>query len=305
MSLARQSMPAAAITIVDDGIDNASSVRELGTQLLGDRFCLLKNNGEGISAALNTGIQQSSALWIMRMDADDISHSQRLEKQLDFLRLAPSKILGCGTQVRFINRTGRVLGHSRLPISWADTANRILSQTCFIHPTLIIRRDALLSTPYRSSMDGAEDLDLILRLVESGEILNLREALLDYRLYADQESFYARPRQTALQELAFRLANRRKKNSDPLEDNPQLAEQFIQWRLSDPAYVNARMFLTALRYMKTYLMGLNLDGVKETAVTGLRSFPTDLTSFHIFWHVFRKSAAALVGQITPFAELNP
>jgi hypothetical protein len=31
---------------------------------------------------------------------------------------------------------------------------------------MVIRRDALIATPYRPSMDGAEDVDLILRLTE-------------------------------------------------------------------------------------------------------------------------------------------
>jgi glycosyltransferase involved in cell wall biosynthesis len=303
LSLATQTTPPSVITVVDDGLLDASFVGRLGTELIGNSFRLIKSSGRGISAALNTGIQQSSAQWIMRMDADDISHRHRLEKQLAFLQNAPPKVLGCGTQVRFINRNGVVIGRSHLPMTWDKMTNRILSQTCFVHPTLLLRRAILLRTPYRPSLDGAEDLDLILRLSEAGEILNLKEPLLDYRIYLNQESFATRARQTALQELAFRLALSRR-NLDPLDNDPSLSENFVQWRLSDRAYVRTRLCMTALRYIKTYLMGLTLDGVKEAALIALRNFPMDAASLHIAWLVARNSGAAMLTQLTPFPELN-
>ena len=132
-SIASQSLQPTAITVVDDGLENARSIEDLGKQLFGARFRLLKNVGHGISAALNTGIQHSSSCWIMRMDADDVCHPDRLRQQLDFLVNAKDKILGCGTQVRFISDTGVVLGKSNVPLSW-ENSDRLLSQTCFISP---------------------------------------------------------------------------------------------------------------------------------------------------------------------------
>ena len=123
-------------------------------------------------------------------------------------------------------------------------------------------------------MDGAEDVDLVLRLSEKGKILNLNQVLLDYRIHTTQESFRMRARHTAVQELAFRLAlSRRKKHHDPLEIDPELAEKFIQWRLSTPGYVRSRTFLTALRYMGTYLRGLDLKGFAHCFLVALGSLP--------------------------------
>lgn len=304
-SIASQSLQPSGVTVVDDGLRNPGVVADLGKRLFGNRFCFLSNSGRGISAALNTGIRHSSALWIARMDADDIAHPTRLEKQLEFLHGAPDEVLGCGTQCRFISRDGITIGRSKLPTSWETTAARILSRTCFVHPTLVLRREVLLRAPYRSSMDGAEDVDLILRLSETGRVLNLNEVLLDYRLHPAQESFRSRARHTAVQELAIRAAfSRLHGKEDPLETNPGLAERFIDWRLSTPGYVRSRTFLTALRYMNLHLSHFDFKGFARCASVSIESLPLTPSALTIAWRVGKKAGAALLDQDTPFAALN-
>jgi len=304
-SLAAQTLRPTWITVIDDGLESPSTVRDLGAQLFGSKFQLLKNPGRGISTALNAAVKNSCTTWIARMDADDVAHPYRLERQLAFLAYQSDQILGCGTQVRFINSSGKVLGRSSLPADWEQTSAQIYSRTCFVHSSMIFRRDALIATPYRPSMDGAEDVDLVLRLVEKGRVLNLDAPLLDYRLHTTQESFRDRARATAIQELAFRLAlSRQKRNVDPLDHAGDLAERFIRWRLSDPAYIRARTFLTALRYAKTYLVGMDFQGFFQMTRVGLSTLPTSWSSLNISWQVARKAGAAFVNQATPYAELN-
>ena len=304
-SIASQSFQPSQVTVVDDGLGNPSAIADLGKRLFGERFRFLSNKGHGISAALNTGIQYSSAHWIARMDADDVAHPNRLEQQLGFLCSAPDEVLGCGTQCRFINRDGAMIGRSKVPTNWEETAARLLSRTCFVHPTLVLRREALLRTPYRSSLDGAEDVDLLLRLSETGQVINLNEVLLDYRIHPTQESFRSRARHTAVQELAFRAAlSRRHGREDPLETNPGLAEQFIHWRLSNPGYVRSRTFLTALRYMNLHLSHFDIRGFARCASVGIQSLPLTPSALAIAWRVGKKAGAAFLDQDTPFAALN-
>jgi glycosyltransferase involved in cell wall biosynthesis len=304
-SIASQSLQATTVTVIDDGVEDARAIGALGNHLLGERFRLLRSQGQGISAALNTGIQQSSAHWIARMDADDIAHPKRLEQQMLFLKNSPQDVLGCGTQVRFVNSKGHELEYSKLPSSWEEITSIMLARTCFVHPTLFMRRESLLQTPYRSTMDGAEDVDLLLRLSESGKIVNLNQVLLDYRIHVTQESFRLRARHTAIQELAFRLAlSRRAENQDPLENEPELAEKFIRWRLSTPGYVRCRTFLTALRYMKTYFAGLDMNGFAQTARLGLKSLPLSPSALSIAWRIYQKAGAGLLDDVTPFNSLN-
>lgn len=304
-SIASQTLKPKSIFVVDDGFERQASIADIGRSYFGPRFRLLKNQGRGISAALNTAIQKSSAEWIARMDADDVAHPQRLQKQLEFLTARSDDVIGCGTQVRFINGQNVILGRSRLPTTWDDISRQICCTTSFVHPTLMIRREMLLSTPYRSPMDGAEDVDLVLRLAEKGEILNLNEVLLDYRLVPDQESFRARARHTAVQELAFRLARaRRKTGVDPLAASPELADKFLSWRLSDPIYIQTRSFLTAARYMAIYLHGFDAKGFFQLALASWKWFPVNPSAIGLAWRVARHAGAALLNEPTPFAELN-
>jgi hypothetical protein len=98
--------------------------------------------------------------------------------------------------------------------------------------------------------------------------------------------------------------SRKERKVDPLEHASELAEQFIQWRLSDPAYVRSRTFLTALRYGGTYLAGLDLGGFSQMARFSLKHVPTNWASLQISWQVARRAGAALLSQPTPFVELN-
>ena len=304
-SIALQCFQASNIILIDDGLAYVGSTEGLGKKLFGRRFRVIRNAGQGISAALNTGIQQSGAHWIARMDADDIAHPNRFQRQLEFLSSKSPGVIGCGSQVRFINAHGKVLGHSHLPTAWSQVREHITERTCFIHSSLLMKREDLLATPYRPSMDGAEDVDLILRLTERGKIINLDTCLLDYRLHPTQESFRSRARHTAIQELAFRLAlTRQRTNSDPVETTPGLAKRFICWRLSDSEYVRSRTFLTALRYARIHLGGLDFSGFGQMALIGLKSLPISFSSLYISWLIFRKAGAALLQQPTPFTEIN-
>jgi hypothetical protein len=155
-------------------------------------------------------------------------------------------------------------------------------------------------------MDGAEDVDLVLRLSERGTILNFNETLMDYRVHLTQASFHSRARQTAIQELAFRLAAcREKTGQDPLDRSPDLAEKFIQWRMSTAGYVRARTSLTALRYMGMLLSGGDLLGFAQCAWLSLKSLPVTPSSVRIAWSVYQKAGAALLNTQTPFEALNP
>src|SRR5262245_41799092 len=105
-SIASQTLQPKLVTLVDDGLENSTSIAKLGNRLFGHRFRLIKNDGQGISAGLNTGVQQSTGYWIARMDADDIAHPNRFEQQVLSLKRWPCEVLGCGKRVRFINSKG-------------------------------------------------------------------------------------------------------------------------------------------------------------------------------------------------------
>ena len=273
-SLARQSLPFANCFLIDDGIQDPGRVMRSATERLGDRVTLLTNPGRGISAALNHAVQCSSSRWVARMDADDVAPPGRLQAQLGWLAAQSGDTVACGTQVWLMDADGRRLQRSQYPESHEAIQAQRLQRSCFAHPTLMIRRDALLQVPYRPALDGAEDIDLMLRLGERWRVGNLPQPLLDYRIHAGQAAHAYRARQTALQELAFRLAAVRSMPAgDALDTSPELAEAFVDWRLADPGYADARQTLTGIRYLAAYLRGRRLAAAAGCVRMTLASRP--------------------------------
>jgi glycosyltransferase involved in cell wall biosynthesis len=305
-SINAQSRPPDCITLVDDGLDEPDRVHQLCLKLFGGRFRMLANDGKGLSDALNTAISNSTCDWIARMDADDIAFPDRFEKQLEFLYSSnePS-LIGCGAQVEYINEDGMSLGISKNPETWDSIQSIFIKKNCFVHPTLMLRRESLLSVPYRKAFDGAEDIDLVLRLASFGKILNMPSVLLKYRVHSAQSSFANRPRQTVLQELAIRLYYIRcSGNEDPVSQRQELVDDFVAWRLAQAGYYKTRMLLTMLRYVSMHIKGGEYGDAVQLLRQSSRYLDFSYRALIIVCKVLVNSSGALVHEKTPFNMLN-
>ena len=167
--------------IIDDASSDGSL--EIIKSYIDPRIKLIANPERmGLAANLNRGIQLAGGEYIARMDADDISMPQRLEKQVAFMNANPD-IAASGTYVIDMNETGRDLkirktlqGRSLMRWAWMPSP--------MIHPTVILRKNVVEKFGYDSSMEPAEDYGLWLRMACAGERLdNLGEVLLRYRVH--------------------------------------------------------------------------------------------------------------------------
>lgn len=124
------------------------------------------------------------------MDADDISVPQRLERQLAFLR-KHEDIAFVGCCARKFDQHG-VYGEIVYPA--CPDKKDLLFNSCFVHPTVMMRRSVLTAAGGYSEADSrvrCEDYDLWLRLYAMGyRGANLQERLLDY--YEGSQNLYKR-----------------------------------------------------------------------------------------------------------------
>jgi GT2 family glycosyltransferase len=128
----------------------------------------------GFTGGSNLVVERSTAPLVARMDADDICHPERLERQLEVLRREPD-VVAVGTLANGIDRHGREV---RPRDRW-----RLIrcSQAPFPHGSLMFQRDAFDRIGgYRQRLLST-DVDLFLRLLDQGRILVLPEALYAYR----------------------------------------------------------------------------------------------------------------------------
>lgn len=135
-----------------------------------------------LASKLNLCLGAARGKYIARMDDDDYSHRDRLEKQIDFLE-TESRTAFVGCNVALI-QSGRSIAAKRFPPS-PKVEDFYLTQP-YIHPTLMFRKEALSCVGGYSESRYCllcEDYDLLLRLYQAGFTgANLQEILFDYTI---------------------------------------------------------------------------------------------------------------------------
>jgi glycosyltransferase involved in cell wall biosynthesis len=176
-SILRQTLTDLEFLIIDDGSTDSSV--EIIRQYTDPRIRLLFNEHNiGISATLNRGIKESASALIARMDADDISYPDRLEKQVRHIEADSD----CG----LLSSWARVVTDALEPVRVEKYHHEFyyynLNFECWIyHPTVIFRKNAVEKAGMYSK-PFSEDYDLFWKMAREFRISNLDEVLLDYRL---------------------------------------------------------------------------------------------------------------------------
>ncbi|MEX2234089.1 MAG: glycosyltransferase [Cyclobacteriaceae bacterium] len=176
-SILDQSFKPFEFLIIDDG--SADGSVEIIRSYRDPRIRFVQNKKNiGITATLNKGISLASCELIARMDADDISHPQRLQKQFGFMKRNPR----CGllsTWARVISEDKKFI---RLERYRSNFYYYNLTFECWMyHPTIMFRKSAVEQVG-RYAMPYSEDYDLFWKMSTRFPIANLPEPLVDYRI---------------------------------------------------------------------------------------------------------------------------
>lgn len=205
-------MPAPLVTVLMPVYNAAAFVREaidsiLG-QTLGDFELLVVDDGstdgsadilrsyddprirvarsptnEGVTAALNRGLDLAEGRYVLRMDADDVSLPDRLENQVRYMEEHP-EVGVCGGSIHGFNATREF----EAPIPRAQTHEPMVCTlpfgTVLLHPTVIFRgelfRDGLRYDP---DYPHAEDYELWCRAARVTRLAVLPAIVLRYRMH--------------------------------------------------------------------------------------------------------------------------
>lgn len=171
------------IIINDGSTDGTLGVLEKYAKQDG-RIRLISRENKGLIATLNEGMSIAKAPLIARMDADDVSLPDRLAIQKTYMDNNPA--VNCiGGVSRVIDSEGRFLIHTDTPFGAKKVEEMALSgRSPITHPTAMMRTESLrLIGGYKEQNYPAEDLALWLELSEIGEINNIEEVLLEYRIH--------------------------------------------------------------------------------------------------------------------------
>ncbi len=163
--------------IIDDGSTDRSVdiIRSYSDARI--RFYINEHN-MGISGTLNKGIGLAETELIARMDADDISYPERLEKQVGYMMANPDCAL-VSSLVRVISEEGEFIRQDNFK---SDEFYYNLTFICWIyHPSVMYRKKAVIAAGLYSEV-YSEDFELFWQIIRQFKFYNLPEALLAYRI---------------------------------------------------------------------------------------------------------------------------
>ena len=180
-SILNQSFKDFEFLIINDGSTDRSKKIILSYQDQRIRFFENKKN-LGVAKTLNRGLKLAKGKYIARMDADDISLSDRFKKQVEFMEKNP-QVAVCGTWVKLIGN------HNIWQSPGDDKTIKSLSlfYSSIYHPTALIRNDLLkrYNLSYNPSFIHAEDYELWVKIMEKAKVANLKEVLLSHRIHSN------------------------------------------------------------------------------------------------------------------------
>ena len=189
VSILSQTYSNLELVVVDDGSNDRSIDILEEFQRLDTRVIVYKHpKNMGCVAAGNSCFSLAQGKYVARLDADDVSVPERLERQVAFLEMHPDVGL-VGSLGEMINGDGSHIMDISLPIS----SGLIMWSLSFIDPIInsasCARRSLVLQAGgYRSLLAEGEkgfpeDYDLWVRMICQSKLYNLPERLVKYRLH--------------------------------------------------------------------------------------------------------------------------
>ncbi|MDX2254096.1 MAG: glycosyltransferase [Pseudanabaenaceae cyanobacterium bins.39] len=181
--------------IIDDGSSDRSL--EIINSYQDHRISLVRNETNlGLITTLNKGLSLARGEYIARMDCDDISFCDRLEKQVAYLDAHPEiSLLGTNAQIINVENIQQEICESVTGnnyIKW-----RMLFGCPFIHPTVMMRKKSVdLVNGYECSgieiinkaNNYCEDYNLWRKVINKFQADNLPEVLLYLRKHESNVS---------------------------------------------------------------------------------------------------------------------
>ncbi len=147
------------------------------------------NSRHGPFGAINLALKYAKGEFIAPMDSDDISHPQRLEKEVKFL-LNNKDVIVVGTHARIIDGEGNVVGKKTFATNNDNIYRQFFEVHPIVHPSSMIRRSLLPKKDaiYYNKFGINDDYFTFFNFLTYGKFANIDEFLFDYRIHLKNNS---------------------------------------------------------------------------------------------------------------------
>lgn len=148
-----------------------------------------QEKNQGLSTALNIGLEKCRNEIVFRMDTDDMCYKNRFERVLEEYAQHPELEI-VGSFATIMDEEGTVIKGMTAPITQNDIYKKVW--TCpFLHPTVSFRKSSIIKVGSYNPNSGPrqDDYELWFRCVEGKlKCKNIGEPLLYYRFFKDSIS---------------------------------------------------------------------------------------------------------------------
>lgn len=183
-SIVSQTFRDIEILVLDDGStdDSFNIIEKISAE--DSRVKIEASSKSGIVSSLNKLLDRASGEYIARMDADDIAHPHRLERQAALLKAKPRTGV-VGSWVKTFGTKNEIWHCS----PWDNKIKNqlLLGMTPLCHPTWMVRSDLYQAVKYEQEFESIEDREWLCRVFYSHpevEFSAIPEILLNYRTHA-------------------------------------------------------------------------------------------------------------------------
>lgn len=168
------------IIIVVEYSKQQSNINKIINRIDSDKIIIINNKKKlGFAASLNVAINNCAGKYIARMDDDDISEPDRIERQVSYLNNHEDVGI-CGTFIQCFGNSSDKWHY--VPTDSEDCKIQLLFCTSLYHPTVMMRRDVIRKNKlFYDPAYFTEDYELWSRVIKYTKIANIPEYLLRYR----------------------------------------------------------------------------------------------------------------------------
>lgn len=191
-SILNQSIKTNDFVIVKDGKLNEKLDFTISKykKMYSDIFNVIElNENKGLGPALALGVSMCKNEYIARMDSDDISREDRIEKEIKIINEKKVDIVGSNI-AEFIDEIENVQAYRKLPENDGEIKKYAKRRNPFGHPSVIFKKSKVIESGNFRSYYLCEDYDMWIRMIENNaKCYNIQENLVFMRISKD---FYKR-----------------------------------------------------------------------------------------------------------------
>lgn len=199
------------VIIIDD--NSTDNTEEIIKSLNNKKIKYIKSSKNiGACAARNKGIELSSGEYIAFHDSDDIWESNKIERQISFLKAGYDVV--CSGYNRYMDDFITYVGKN---IEDKDIYSELLKENFIGTPTIIGKTNCFKENKFDKELPRFQDWDLMLRIAKKYKVKFIDEALV--KAYVQRDSI-SRNNNSAIEAMKIII----NKNKETLNESPEILE---------------------------------------------------------------------------------